>query len=242
MLIEELSSKFPEDPKSVIWKYMDLEQFIRLIQSRNLWFSQVHQLEDLLEGSTGRLNSEKRGQGNGGFSDPFFTGGPFIGEEGRYCFVNCWHMSEHESMGMWKIYASRGLGIAIKSSVVNLKTGILDAKAIYGGVVSYVNHAEDPIPDNLYERLLRKDLSYSYEKEFRMIHCLPNWDELDEKPSGIEVEIDPEALISEVIVAPNTEPWRIEIFEKLIASAKYSFKVSKSRINYPTSWSRKSKS
>jgi hypothetical protein len=221
---------------------MDLEQFIRLIQSSHLWFSQVHQLEDLLEGSAGRLNSERRGQRQQGFSVPFYTGGPFVGEDSRFFYVNCWHLSEHESMGMWKIYASRGLGIALKTSVANLKMGILDSKAIYGGVVSYVNHSEDPIPENPYERLLRKDLSYSYEQEFRMIHRIANWDELEEKPSGIEVEINPEVLISEIIVAPDTEPWRIEIVEKLIASAKYSFKVSKSRINYPTSWSRKSKS
>lgn len=243
MLLEHPIFKEPEDPNSPLWKYMDLERFVRLIQSKSLWFSQVNQLEDLLEGSLGRLNWENRGQRIQGFSTPFFGGGKYVGEEDRFYYVNCWHLSDHESMGMWKIYASLGLGIAIKTSPANLKTAILDAKDIYGGIVKYVDHEIELIPkNNGFARYLQKSLPYSYEQEFRLVHSLPNWDEIEETPGGIEIEINPEALITEVVVAPHTEAWRIKIVEQLIESSGYSFKVSKSKIDQPSPWNKKAKS
>lgn len=242
MLFDDPGIDGPEDPNSQLWKYLDLERFIWLIQSKSLWFSQVNQLEDSLEGSLGRLNLKEQGQRVQGFSSPFFRGGKYVGKEDRFYYVNCWHLSDHESMGMWKIYAGLGLGIAIKTSPANLKSAILDVKDIYPGKVKYVDHEIERIPkNNVFAPYLRKSLPYRYEQEYRLLHRLPNWDEIDETPSGIKIEINPETLITEVVVAPHTEPWRMKIVEQLIESAKYSFKVSKSKIDQPSEWNRKTK-
>ncbi len=41
-------------------------------------------------------------------------------ERVRATAINCWHMADHESMAMWKLYSPDGRGVAIRSSVDRL--------------------------------------------------------------------------------------------------------------------------
>jgi hypothetical protein len=60
-------------------------------------------------------------------------------------FINCWHMSEHQSAGMWKLYAGVDAGIAIKSTYSRLMHAFKDRpERFYLGLTSYDhNHVLD---------------------------------------------------------------------------------------------------
>jgi hypothetical protein len=44
--------------------------------------------------------------------------------------VNCWHKSDYESEAMWKLYSASGQGIAIESTIKQLKNSILFDKSL----------------------------------------------------------------------------------------------------------------
>ena len=53
--------------------------------------------------------------------------------------VSCWHLSGHESMAMWKIYAPGGKAIAIQSTFEALRQAV--SHIVVGvGLVKYVDH------------------------------------------------------------------------------------------------------
>jgi hypothetical protein len=89
--------------------------------------------------------------------------------------VNCWHINEHESEAMWKLYSDSGKGIAIQTSIKSLRgaiDGIDDNILIQLGVVKYLDfhdrnlNPHDCIVDGTFAPLLKR-ISYVHEKELR---------------------------------------------------------------------------
>ncbi|MDO5768513.1 MAG: DUF2971 domain-containing protein [Psychrobacter sp.] len=89
----------------------------------------------------------------------------------RSYFINCWHMSEYESLAMWDIYSRKDEGIAIVSSESNFIEAFADlGKDIYGGSVQYVNYDNFSIDvNNVFNSILYKRASYAYEQEYRLV-------------------------------------------------------------------------
>jgi hypothetical protein len=100
-----------------------------------------------------------------------------INEIKRWHFISCWHLSDHESMAMWKIYSSEQAGIAIKTSIKKFKDSLLDEKQqIYIGKVEYIeNH--DVHKENYditgdwagLSQICLKRQCFKYEQEVRII-------------------------------------------------------------------------
>jgi hypothetical protein len=133
---------------------------------------------------------------------------------------------------MWSQYAKKGLGVAIKSTVPILTKNLTDhlqgqSQPVYVGEVHYVDFIGDWIPENnLYWPYVHKRKSFEHEKELRVVtHVFPN-DEVGVDLSairreGVTIPVDPDSLITEIFVAPETEEWFREIVQ--IAAEKFGF-------------------
>jgi hypothetical protein len=92
-------SPLPDGPDVLIWRYMNLPKFISLLKTRSLYFAVASSfVEDPWEGAHSRPQ---------GGSSPYPQ---------DHAYINCWHMGEHESYAMWKIYARDPESVAIVST------------------------------------------------------------------------------------------------------------------------------
>ena len=106
-----------------VWRYFDLEKFESLLSRRAIYFASARQFEDAFEGSIIRRHFDFRlRKVNKGLSE--VTANAFF-ELTRLTKISCWHMNEHESDAMWKLYLRDGKGLAIQSTVSRLERSFL---------------------------------------------------------------------------------------------------------------------
>jgi len=162
------------------------------------------------------------------------------------CFVNCWHRSPVESAAMWKIYAGRDQGIAIKSTFQSLANAFRPAaeddrgQLVQAGLVEYIDpDTEEAIPRQLdgNKEVLRKRSWYSYEEELRLIFTIPqNMDYLEDCPSprmaGVWMHCDLHRLIERVVVAAQAPPYLEPAIREVLTLFKFPPElVTSSRLN-----------
>lgn len=158
-------------------------------------------------------------------------------------YVNCWHMNEHESLAMWRLYSREG--IAVRSTYRRLVESFVGADCdIHIGRIFYRDHRNPAQPENFGITLapvLRKGMSYEYERELRAItdRKPPGWtsgsfpyDEYkDKQPKGVSVDIDLEALIERVYVAPGRPAWFKELVARVMATYRIDKQIETSRLD-----------
>ncbi|TLY45412.1 MAG: hypothetical protein E6K54_08815 [Gammaproteobacteria bacterium] len=143
-------------------------------------------------------------------------------------FINCWHLSEYESAGMWHLYGDKENTVSIQSTYATFKELLPDFSFI--SMVKYIDYRTDSLLRggwNIAEPFKTKRLSYEHEKEIR---ALINDDDLDIKEKlgktlnaselkrkreggpyikgqndikGYKVSIDLQSLIQSIRVPPN---------------------------------------
>lgn len=117
----------PSDPKSRVWRYLSLSRFAWLLSKKQLWMSRIDLMGDRFEAI---VPGPAFASPMPGIED--FTGAPDAGERRiaalralrGQMFVNCWHMSEHESHPMWRVYCGRGDGICIQTTYDRLRASV----------------------------------------------------------------------------------------------------------------------
>jgi len=111
--------------------------------------------------------------------------------------VSCWHESEHESDAMWRVYSASGKGIAIESTVGQLKASLGVREGVQIDRVRYMDFDRDPIEKGHRRyRLFIKRKSFEYENEVRATILLPKAGE------GLLVKCDLDVLVNRVRVSP----------------------------------------
>src|ERR1035437_9360248 len=112
----------PQGGDQTIWRYIDLAKLVSLLKDRALYLSRADLLGDPYEGSTTRLVVESRRAEFQEMGKPeFFVLLTDVNRDSRLdTYVNCWHLSPHESAAMWSQYAKQGVGVAIKATVPRL--------------------------------------------------------------------------------------------------------------------------
>src|SRR6266496_3905331 len=89
-----------------IWRYMDFTKFVSMLENGGLFFSRADKLGDPFEGSYSRGNEAMRPIMYGDLTK---KSAAFMAQWSRsmreWTMINCWHMNEHESAAMWKLYA-----------------------------------------------------------------------------------------------------------------------------------------
>jgi hypothetical protein len=237
MYYEHCEIKTPED-NIIIWRYMNIEKFLSILENSELFFSRLDALEDKYEGHLPKKNKDiivnlinKKN-----IIDHYL----FLK---KHCHVNCWHMNDEESVSMWSSYAPGNSGIAIKSTIGRLKKAFKDAvEDIIIGPVSYIDYDNDSIKeDSSFATSFYKRKNYKSEQEVRaftstMSNCTLNSNggynlENETVASGISIKIDLSLLIEKIYVHPNAPIWFYELIKSIMKRYGYSsIEVMKSDI------------
>lgn len=249
----------PESPDAKIWRYMDLAKFLSLLDRRCLYFSRLDRLSefDPFEGYYTNLNmvfdklrfqdmSDEWKELSGIKDEQVFS---FVIESNRrsrelvkyhrsITFVNSWHIKEHESAAMWKVYLSNNEGIAIQSTYQRLIESLASYNdfEIHVGRIRYIDYEKEVIPmGNLLSPFIYKRKSFEYEDELRALIWTPQHGKNDiQNPqgnkfantSGLYVTVDIERLIDNILVAPSAPSWILEV----IRSVTSKFGIAKAVI------------
>lgn len=241
--------------EAIIWKYMDFTKFMSLLDTESLFFSRLDilQKEDPYEGSFTRQNfkllnakwedlseKERNNHKNKKSFEKYIHAHKWIFEripilQPQATFVSCWHISEHESHAMWKIYASFGYGIAIKTSISNLIVSLKEYRDfnVFIGQIEYKDYENDFIGvDNLFNPIFCKRRSFEHEKEVRAIIWTPDSGKNDilssgvnsfEDVYGIKVPIILNQLVEAIYISPNSPFWIKEMIKSILN--KYGFNI-----------------
>ena len=191
-MYKELEGITPPGDDATLWRYMSLEKFVSILATRNLFFTRVDRFEDPFEGFRPPLmkythelainqaeNTEKTG---------FESAIKALENWRKYVMCNCWHQGQQESMAMWEKYQMRNSGIAIKTTMENLKKSLLDEPDVFIGQIKYnpveayeINymfdylsgyvHVKDSSDTNtpFYFPYFYKRKAFEYEQEVRLI-------------------------------------------------------------------------
>lgn len=113
----------------------------------------------------------------------------------KYVYASSWTYKTYEDYLMWRIYASRGIGIRINTTVKDFLCSLkLENCRLVCAKVKYKNTAKQ----TAFDRLFLKNKEYDSEKEIRFC-ILPN--EIDVNQKRIIVHVDP-TFIKSVTLSP----------------------------------------
>ena len=222
-----------------LWRYMSFEKFINILATESLFFTRADKYDDKFEGYIPEAIMRYYGS-------PNIRIEPDLRE---YIMCNCWHHGEEESMGMWDKYHIRNSGVAIKTTMGNLKNCLPDTPNIFIGKVDYDvesigNQNQIEVPGDLsIENLLHylyfyKRKSFEYEQEVRAIIDIRSIPRDAPYEFGTLVEINVQTLIdenSEVIVSPHADEWITETVELIVERCGFQFTVNPSKVLDPPS-------
>lgn len=234
---------------------MDFTKFVALLADQALFFARADLLGDPFEGSTTKVNKE--------FLRSFYKH-PQRGEnlEGihqtlaqfslKNTAVSCWHMNEHESAAMWKLYLKMEEGIAIRSTFARLERSFQPddgvpknmEHTIFAGEVRYLDYDTDSMDmTSSYAPFMHKKVSFNHEREVRaVISCLPmqglpitSGTSLDSLAcsfpnGGVSVSVDLQTLVERVYIAPRVKPWFVKLVKSVIQTYGFAFPVQQSRL------------
>lgn len=239
----------PKNNEIKIWRYLTLPKFIDLLHSRTLFFTRADLLrgEDKAEGSSltnadldaikffdelskRNIRIPHQNLANTSINDLMALSQRTqeVSEElliKKY-FINCWHMNEHESFAMWKIY-SEPFGVCVQSTYNSLTRAFNDPEysflkhpKIYSGEVKYINWDSDSMPrDNGFWPVMHKKREFKYENELRCIV----W---EHNKNVVKVGVDLDRLIHNIHINPYTPPW----FHNVIVSLCEKYGVGANKI------------
>ncbi|MFM5845328.1 hypothetical protein ACET69_00920 [Aeromonas veronii] len=228
----------PENLETKIWRYMDFTKFMSLLDTSSLFLSRVDKFDDPYEGATSHFNITARPMVYADAKIPVEVGhqlGEFIRKSREWTYVNCWHLNDHESAAMWKLYAQTNEAVAIQSRFSVLQD-LLPEKT-YVGRVKYIDYDKDWLPEgNGFWPFVHKRKSFEHEKELRILSQeLPlsasddtiNFNQKNDT-FGKNIEIDLNQLIEAVYISPDAPAWFFELVKGAIDRYGYSFQVIQS--------------
>lgn len=217
----------PDNPDAHLWRYMDLAKFVALLQTAELYFHRADAFEDALEGSL-TFGMQERLRMHGGTESRR--------KRREHVYINCWHLSERESVAMWSLYGRAGGSVAIRTTYSRLIKILPDEFDV--GLVRYVDFSKsDDSFDirNVFTHFFLKRESFAHEQELRVIG-------IDEpgriKPSassivgkGLKLSISLGDLVENVFVSPKADPWFGDVVRKLASTYDLAAPVIQSELD-----------
>ncbi len=199
----------PRDEDGALWRFMDFTKYVSMLHRRALFFARADQLPDPFEGL---YVPHHRAGAPGGEIDLRLR------EE---VYVNCWHVNQHESAAMWRIYLKGDDGIALRTTASRLRDVLARGQeTIYLGVVRYLDYEHERVPrGHEIHPFFCKRKPFDYEREVR---ALWRTRERSQDDLGRYFSVSLEHLIEEVVVSPLSEPW----LEELVRSVTDRFELA----------------
>ena len=217
--------KLPEDPNTIVWKYLDLSKFLDLLMSRKLFMSRSDKFEDQYEGTFSEPTYEeikKLSENNPEFLD-------YYKSHREKVVVSSWHINEYESFAMWQIFTQNNEGLAIQSTIGRLQKA-LKPEINYSqfiGEVNYIDYKKEYIPfDDMFFPFMFKRKSFQYEREVRIISDLSeNNIKIND---GLKIDVDINQLIEKIYIHPKSENWYKKLVIELVSKLDYTIEIEKS--------------
>ena len=239
----------PKNPDIPIWRYMDFTKFVSMLVHKGLYFSRLDKLGDPFEGSLPKLNVADQSiivpdelKANPilaqGYIDSFKNMRQAIKRLRTSVFASTWHMAEHESAAMWKLYARTEEAICVRSTYAKLESLLGDD--VFVGRVIYIDYDQYMIPlGNILWPYVHKRKSFEHEQELRaLIPDLKNGfsNEAIQQPPGIWRDIDLNALIDHIYIAPTAPEWFVHTVQETLKQFGHAFPVVRSALDENPLW------
>lgn len=225
MYINNANINLPEDPDTIVWKYLDLSKFLDLLMSKKLFMSRSDKFEDQYEGTFSEPTFEEIKKLS--INNPDFL--QYYKTHREKVAISSWHINEYESFAMWQIFTQNSEGLAIQSTVGRLQKAVNPENNYnqYIGEVNYIDYKKEYIPfDDMFFPFLFKRKSFQYEREVRIIT-----DVADTKTTlndGLKINIDINQLIEKIYIHPKSENWYKNLVIALVAQLGFDFTIEKS--------------
>jgi hypothetical protein len=225
MYLTSPNIKLPEDPDTIVWKYLDLSKFLDLLLSKKLFMSRSDKFEDQYEGTFSEPTFEeikKLAINNPEFLNYYKTHREKVA-------ISSWHINEYESFAMWQIFTQNSEGLAIQSTIGRLQKALEPEKNLkqYIGQVNYIDYKKEYIPfDDLFFPFLFKRKSFQYEREVRIISDTS--DTAITINDGIKINVDISQLIDKIYIHPKTENWYKNLVIELVSKLGFDIAIEKS--------------
>lgn len=262
LMAEYVAPEFkPKNENALLRRYMTFDKYVSTLQNNALFFTRPYLFDDLHEGvppeewfniKREQMESFFPGKENELFRESLARGDKHSVEFNRKVLtVNCWHMSEHESMAMWNIYAARDMGIALVSSCRKLQEHVPNPNVVIGAV-QYTDkpHYNDVYIRNAFSPLLFKRLPFEYEHEFRALKGDAEdgkwWNPRMDKGlpdcvppnKGQWVPADMSNLVTCVEVSPYAKTEFVDVVANVTKRYGYKWQVIKSTILDEPNWAK----
>ncbi len=184
-MYEELDGINPPDDEDTLWRYTNFEVFVNLLDTESLFFTRADKFEDPYEGFIPQSIMDAYIQYFNSITTENMVEKIIRENEAsrKYVMCNCWHKNVVESMAMWEKYHMRNSGVAIKTTMQNMKNSLLSEYSIYIGKIEYIyensddkQHMQNFLQSNIplakkltYFPYFRKRKEYEHEQEVRLI-------------------------------------------------------------------------
>jgi len=237
----------PIDLNQKIWRYMDFTKFIDLLNSQELYFTRPDKFEDVFEGRLSQATIRDIEANFDGTPEQnahqtmLLTRGAFKQASTLLFGVNCWHMNDHESAAMWKLYLKSNEGIAIQTTYSKLKQALVPSDTeCFMGIVHYIDYDNDIMgSNNLFIPLVHKRKSFEHEKEVRAVVIIKAnvpvagtpVKTLEQLMPGVRISLSLEELIEAVYVSPDSPQWLTGLVEDTCRKFGYKFSIVNSRLS-----------
>lgn len=146
-------------------------------------------------------------------------------------YISCWADIDIEGIHLWKKFANLSEGIAIKTDVEKLKKEIERSDStddIYISKVKYIDPISGTATFNEKGIFARKITDFRVENEIRAIIQRSKLD--DEVPDHIDVAINPENLVTKIVVSPLASNEFLLKIQGLLKCNKINLEAQRSSI------------
>jgi len=224
----------PKNSKQKLWRYLKYERLVQIINDGVLYFSHISKMSDKWEGLLTNLTKDKLFQQQYLIYRNAITARDATNQYELHkdlFYVNCWHMSNHESYLMWKAYTDKGCAIQTDYERLVAAFGD-DPPTINGCVINYIDYEREHFPiGNAFVAVSHKDLPYLDEKEFRLLCWKPDLEKqnipFDE--NGVNIAIDLNMLIKKIFIDPSKN-LNIKELQEQIEKKKLNCRIENSKI------------
>ncbi len=217
--------KLPDNPDTVIWKYMDLSKFLDMLLSGKMFMSRSDKFEDQYEGTFSEPTFEeikKISENNPKFLD-------YYKSHRENVVISSWHTNEYESFAMWQVFTKNNEGLAIQSTIGRLKEALALERNFeqYIGEVNYIDYKKELIPfDDVFFPFLFKRKSFQYENEIRVISDVTGQNLTIN--DGLKINVDINTLIEKIYIHPKSENWYKKLVIEVVSRLGFDFTIEKS--------------
>lgn len=234
------------DNNQKIWRYMDFSKYVDLLTTNELHFARADKFEDPYDCSAMQFLGERYKQLSSATPQGKERTRQVNTFERLFVYLNCWHMNDHQSAALWKLYSENKYEtIAIQTTFGKFESEIKVKWPRDGISISKVKYdpenAGEPIAGGRlftplgWEDIIYKRPSFAHEKELRAFifqrvdklrenNTLKNEAHLEklmkERPEYIRIKISPSDLIEKVYVSPHATDLFVELVKNVSGELK----------------------